>query len=98
MPAPGGIVSDPATFNQLLAHCTTVWLQADAEDHMRRVMAQGDTAADGGQREAMEDLKSILDGRAAFYSKAELRLNTSAQALDSTFQALRSMVRGALEL
>jgi XRE family aerobic/anaerobic benzoate catabolism transcriptional regulator len=26
---PGGIVSDPATFNLLLAHCTTVWLQAD---------------------------------------------------------------------
>jgi XRE family aerobic/anaerobic benzoate catabolism transcriptional regulator len=30
-------VSDAATFNLLLAHCTTVWLQADPEDHMRRV-------------------------------------------------------------
>ena len=39
---PGGIVSDPATFNLLLAHCTTVWLQADPEDHMKRVIAQGD--------------------------------------------------------
>ena len=39
---PGGLVSDAATFNQLLAHCTTVWLQADAEDHMKRVTAQGD--------------------------------------------------------
>ena len=25
---PGGLVSDPASFNLLLAHCTTVWLQA----------------------------------------------------------------------
>ena len=46
---PGGIVSDPATFNLLLPHCTTVWLQADPEDHMKRVLAQGDTAPDGGQ-------------------------------------------------
>jgi XRE family aerobic/anaerobic benzoate catabolism transcriptional regulator len=39
---PGGLVSDPANFNLLLAHCTTVWLQADPEDHMKRVLAQGD--------------------------------------------------------
>jgi len=39
---PGGLVSDAATFNLMLAHCTTVWLQADAEDHMKRVTAQGD--------------------------------------------------------
>ncbi|HWH85049.1 MAG TPA: helix-turn-helix transcriptional regulator, partial [Burkholderiaceae bacterium] len=40
---PGGIVSDPASFNLMLQHCTTVWLQAAPEDHMRRVVAQGDT-------------------------------------------------------
>jgi shikimate kinase len=93
---PGGIVSDPATFNQLLAHCTTVWLQADPEDHMRRVTAQGDLRPMAASREAMEDLKGILAGRAAFYSKAEFRLDTSAQALEPTFAALRSMVRQAL--
>jgi XRE family transcriptional regulator, aerobic/anaerobic benzoate catabolism transcriptional regulator len=95
---PGGIVSDPANFNLLLAHCTTVWLQADPEDHMRRVVAQGDMRPMAASREAMADLKSILAGRAAFYSKAELRLDTSAQPLDATFQALRTRVREALEL
>ncbi|ODV11738.1 MAG: transcriptional regulator [Rubrivivax sp. SCN 70-15] len=95
---PGGIVSDPANFNLLLAHCTTVWLQADPEDHMRRVVAQGDMRPMAASREAMADLKSILAGRAAFYSKAELRLDTSAQPLDATFQALRTLVREALEL
>jgi XRE family aerobic/anaerobic benzoate catabolism transcriptional regulator len=95
---PGGIVSDPATFNQLLAHCTTVWLRADPEDHMKRVVAQGDTRPMASSREAMEDLKSILAGRAAFYSKAEFQLDTSAQPLQPTFEALRSMVREALEL
>lgn len=95
---PGGLVSDPATFNQLLSHCTTVWLQADAEDHMKRVSAQGDLRPMAASREAMEDLKSILSGRAAFYSKAQLRLDTSAQPLEPTFQALRAMVRNLLNL
>jgi XRE family aerobic/anaerobic benzoate catabolism transcriptional regulator len=95
---PGGLVSDPATFNLLLAHCTTVWLQADPEDHMKRVAAQGDLRPMAASKEAMEDLKGILAGRAAFYSKAELRLDTSAQPLDATFQALRDMVRRALQL
>lgn len=95
---PGGLVSDPASFNQLLGHCTTVWLQADAEDHMARVRAQGDLRPMAASKEAMEDLKGILAGRAAFYSKAQLQLNTSAQPLDATFLALRTLVRQALEL
>jgi XRE family aerobic/anaerobic benzoate catabolism transcriptional regulator len=93
---PGGIVSDPANFNLLLAHCTTVWLQADPEDHMKRVIAQGDLRPIASSNEAMEDLKSILAGRAAFYSKADFFLNTSAQALQSTVMALRVLVRDAL--
>ena len=95
---PGGIVSDPANFNLLLAHCTTVWLQADPEDHMKRVLAQGDTRPMAASREAMEDLKSILAGRASFYSKAEFQLNTSAQPLEPTFEDLRTLVREALQL
>ncbi len=93
---PGGIVSDPATFNLLLAHCTTVWLQASPEDHMKRVVAQGDLRPMAASKEAMEDLKGILAGRAAFYSKADFKVDTSAQPLDSSFQLLRQIVRQAL--
>ena len=96
--APGGLVSDPAAFNQLLAHCTTVWLHASAEDHMRRVVAQGDLRPIAASKEAMDDLKAILAGRAAFYSKAEYSLDTSAQPLTPTFVALRSIVRQSLQL
>ncbi|MDO9278317.1 MAG: helix-turn-helix transcriptional regulator [Polaromonas sp.] len=95
---PGGLVSDPATFNQLLSHCSTVWLQADPEDHMNRVLAQGDTRPMAASKEAMEDLKVILAGRAAFYSKAQLTLNTSAQGLAPSFALLRSQVRDLLQL
>ena len=95
---PGGLVSDAATFNQLLAHCTTVWLQARPEDHMQRVAAQGDMRPMAASKEAMEDMRHILKGRAAFYSKADLTLDTSEQALDATFLQLRSKVRGLLRL
>ena len=95
---PGGLVSDAATFNELLAHCTTVWLQADPEDHMKRVTAQGDLRPMAASKEAMEDLKGILHGRAAFYSKAQYKLDTSAQPLVATFEALRNMVRKVLQL
>jgi XRE family aerobic/anaerobic benzoate catabolism transcriptional regulator len=95
---PGGLVSDAATFNLLLSHCTTVWLQATPEDHMARVAAQGDMRPMAASREAMDDLRGILAGRAAFYSKAELQLDTSAQPLDETFVLLRRLVHEALQI
>jgi XRE family aerobic/anaerobic benzoate catabolism transcriptional regulator len=94
----GGLVSDLGSFNLLLRHCTTVWLTADPEDHMSRVRAQGDLRPMAASREAMEDLKTILAGRAAFYSKAEKRIDTSAQPLAETFHVLRAEVREALGL
>ena len=89
---PGGIVSDPATFNELLAHCTTVWVQADPEEHMSRVIAQGDTHPMAANPEAMDDLRRILDGRAEFYSKADHMLDTTGQSLQQSFARLRQMV------
>jgi XRE family aerobic/anaerobic benzoate catabolism transcriptional regulator len=68
---PGGIVSEPATFNLLLSHCYTVWLKASPEEHMSRVIAQGDKRPMAGNREAMDDLKHILQSRAEYYSKAD---------------------------
>jgi XRE family aerobic/anaerobic benzoate catabolism transcriptional regulator len=93
---PGGLVADSANFNLLLTHCTTVWLQADASDHMGRVAAQGDMRPMAASTEAMEDLKRILEGRAAFYSKADLAFNTSAQGLEDSVERLRREVRPLL--
>lgn len=85
---PGGIVSEPATFNMLLSHCYTVWLKASPEEHMNRVLAQGDRRPMSGNREAMEDLKRILESRAQFYSKADKTLDTSDMAVERTFERL----------
>lgn len=94
---PGGLVSDAATFNLLLSHCYTVWLQAEPEDHMRRVVAQGDFRPMSGSKEAMEDLKRILAGRAAFYAKADLVFNTSGRSLEQAFAGLRAALEQALK-
>jgi XRE family aerobic/anaerobic benzoate catabolism transcriptional regulator len=92
---PGGIVSDPATFNELLTHCTTVWLRASPEEHMGRVVAQGDMRPMAANPEAMEDLRRILDGRADFYRKADLTVDTSQQTPE---QSLQRLVQGVRQL
>ena len=95
---PGGLVSEPATLEVLLAHCLTIWLQAEPDEHMHRVQAQGDLRPMAASTEAMEDLKRILAGRAASYAKADLAFDTSRQPLGSCFAALRARVRGAIGL
>jgi XRE family transcriptional regulator, aerobic/anaerobic benzoate catabolism transcriptional regulator len=92
----GGIVSEPATFDLLLNQCFTVWLRATPEDHMKRVVAQGDLRPMAGKSEAMEDLKRILAGREAFYAKADLTLDTSGRSLADAFLALRGSLAQAL--
>lgn len=92
---PGGLVSDVATYNSLLEHCLTVWLQATPREHMDRVIAQGDFRPMSGSNEAMNDLKQILEGRVAFYSKADVHIDTSTQSLNDTFEALFTKIQGA---
>ena len=41
----------------------------------------------------MDDLRRILSGRAAFYSKADVSVDTSGHALAESFQLLRTAVR-----
>jgi XRE family transcriptional regulator, aerobic/anaerobic benzoate catabolism transcriptional regulator len=91
---PGGLVSDLASFELLLKHCTTIWLQADPQDHMARVMAQGDMRPMAASREAMEDLQRILDGRRPFYEKADFTLNTSTHSEARCVELLMDWVRG----
>jgi XRE family aerobic/anaerobic benzoate catabolism transcriptional regulator len=93
---PGGLVADPATFNLLLGHCYTVWLQASPEEHMSRVVAQGDLRPMAGNREAMDDLQRILAGREPFYAKADAVCSTSHQPLPRAYQRLRSAIAKAM--
>lgn len=93
---PGGIVSEPATFSLLLSHCYTVWLKASPEEHMGRVLAQGDRRPMSGNHEAMDDLKRILESRAQFYSKADKTFDTSELAPDAAFAGLLTEIQKQL--
>ena len=73
----GGIVSSPETYGLLLRRTHTVWIKARPEEHMRRVMAQGDFRPMAQNREAMSDLVAILDARSADYARADAELDTS---------------------
>ena len=95
---PGGIVSEPATFNLLLAHCYTVWVRATPEEHMGRVLAQGDTRPMSGNSEAMSDLRRILESRAAFYSKADEVYDTSEKTMEEAFVGLQEQLRGTISI
>jgi XRE family aerobic/anaerobic benzoate catabolism transcriptional regulator len=90
---PGGIVSDPATFNLLLSHCFTVWLKATPEEHMARVVAQGDLRPIEGNREAMEDLKQIIGSRTQFYAKADQSVDTGGVEQQEAYYRLADQLR-----
>ena len=93
---PGGIVTEAATFNLLLSKCYTIWLTASPEEHMQRVIAQGDLRPMSGNKQAMEDLRMILTERTPFYAKADLLFETSAKApadcLNAVNTALERMI------
>jgi XRE family aerobic/anaerobic benzoate catabolism transcriptional regulator len=76
----GSLVSEPATFERLRTTCFTVWLKASAEDHMQRVIAQGDVRPMADNRESMEDLQRILAVREPLYRKADAAIDTSTSS------------------
>ena len=85
----GSIVSEPGTYELLLSACFTVWLRAEPEEHMARVIAQGDTRPMAGNDQAMEDLRRILDGRALLYGQADVTVDTAGRSVEEGLAELR---------
>jgi len=88
----GGAVSDDETFDLLLRRCRTVWLKASPEEHMARVLAQGDLRPMVGHADAMDDLKRILAVRDPLYRKADVVVDTAGQSVEQSLQCLRRAV------
>jgi XRE family aerobic/anaerobic benzoate catabolism transcriptional regulator len=93
----GGVVSEKDTFDYLLANCHTVWIKAQPDEHMSRVIAQGDFRAMAGSDRAMEDLRRILEAREPLYRKADLVLDTSGSSVDESFSKLKSALQTHLQ-
>lgn len=89
----GSIVSEPETYALLLSTCLTVWLKAAPEEHMARVIAQGDMRPMSGNSEAMDDLRRILSERASRYAQADISVDSTGQDITITFNALRDALK-----
>lgn len=95
--AGGGIVSEKDTYEYLTSNCYTIWLKAKPEEHMSRVIAQGDVRAIAGSGQAMEDLRQILQAREPLYRQADLCIDTSGSSLDESFAKLKAAWDANLE-
>lgn len=89
----GGVVSEKETYEYLLSHCYTVWIKARPEEHMARVIEQGDFRAMAGNPEAMEDLRRILLAREPLYRKADLCIDTSGISVEESFAKLKTALQ-----
>jgi len=89
----GSLVSEPATFERLLTMCFTVWLRATPEQHMQRVIAQGDMRPMADNRESMSDLRRILDVREPLYRKADATIDTSGGSVEASVETLEQAIR-----
>jgi XRE family transcriptional regulator, aerobic/anaerobic benzoate catabolism transcriptional regulator len=95
MATSGSIVTDPGTLELLLSSCFTVWVRAEPEDHMRRVMEQGDKRPMANSARAMQDLIAILKSREPLYAKAEASLTTTGKTPEQNLGELMHVIPAA---
>jgi XRE family aerobic/anaerobic benzoate catabolism transcriptional regulator len=90
--AGGGIVAETATFEALLAGCRTIWVRTTPEEHMQRVVTQGDDRPMRDNNRAMDDLRAILASREALYARADLVLENQGRTLEASLEALVALL------
>jgi XRE family transcriptional regulator, aerobic/anaerobic benzoate catabolism transcriptional regulator len=92
----GSIVSERETFDLLQSHFYCVWLKASPEEHMSRVVAQGDMrpfeTSRGATSEALDDLRRILASREPLYARADAVVDTASRTVKQSFRDLERAV------
>ena len=88
----GSLVTDPDTYRLLLDSCRTIWLKAKPEEHMNRVMAQGDTRPFKGRAAALDEIRKLLADRDRLYARADATIETSGRSLKAALDELKSKV------
>lgn len=87
--AGGSLVTDPDTYRLLLDNCHTVWLKARPEEHMNRVIAQGDMRPFKGRSAALDEIRKLLADRDRLYSRADATLDTTGKPFKESFSELK---------
>ena len=77
--AGGSIVDSDTTFGRLREACRTIWLSAAPDDHLQRVLDQGDGRPMEGRPRAKDELRGILERRTPLYALCDAHVETSGK-------------------
>jgi XRE family aerobic/anaerobic benzoate catabolism transcriptional regulator len=89
----GSLVTDAGTYEMLLERCRCVWLKASPDEHMSRVIAQGDLRPFKGRNAALEEIEKLLADRNRLYARAELTLDTSGKTAKASLAELKELLK-----
>jgi XRE family aerobic/anaerobic benzoate catabolism transcriptional regulator len=85
----GSLVTDPATYELLRESCRCVWLKASPEEHMSRVIAQGDMRPFKGRSAAQDEIRKLLADRDRLYARADVTLETSGKTVRQSLEQMK---------
>ena len=88
----GSLVTDPGTYELLLERCRCIWLKASAQEHMARVLAQGDTRPFKGRSAALDEIRKLLADRERLYGRAGGAVDTSGKSVRQALADLKKAV------
>ena len=89
----GSLVTDAGTYELLLERCRCVWLKASPEEHMARVIAQGDMRPFKGRSAALDEIRKLLADRNRLYGRAERVLDTSGKTPKASLAELKELLK-----
>ena len=92
----GSLVTDRSNYELLLQRCRCVWLAAAPEEHMQRVIAQGDMRPFKGRSAALDEIRTLLADRDRLYGRAHATVDTSGKTVRQSFAELRKVTSGAV--
>ena len=85
----GSIVTDAGSYKLLRERCTCIWLKATPEEHMARVIAQGDMRPFKGSSAALDEIRQLLTDRDRLYRRADLTIDTSGKTARQSLAELK---------
>jgi XRE family aerobic/anaerobic benzoate catabolism transcriptional regulator len=88
----GSLVTDHDNYDLLRERCYCVWLKASPEEHMARVISQGDMRPFKGRSAALDEIRRLLAERDQLYARADAVVDTSGKAPKHSLAQLRTLV------
>src|SRR3989441_984548 len=88
----GSLVTDPGTYELLLERCRSIWLKAAPNEHMARVIAQGDLRPFKGRSAALDEIRKLLADRDRLYGRANAVVDTSGKTVRQSLAELRRAI------